>query len=715
MVSKIDTAAVCGHFNGALAGIIPHSGITKAVGLLINQSPSNYVDTVQEIGTVFHNAIQGNFLIDPSEIPHLSFSQDDEYLDWDGNPVKGNHYDLDWINTCLHLDRTPETLKLWAGFTNLKSAAAIEQLSRQEKSEQRESITHTVTVNRQTRREWKRFLDKFIPKLVKELSLDGKREYDILRSIPLSGKASRFVNDKGQLMPCKRGDRDFSNLSQMLKHPVVNRLFRQYPNDAIAATMVGQDATVGELNEFMPDPYPYELPVGAVVVVPKDAQKPRTVYILVGVLDSMSRPMFHKLEEIESRWNIQGVMDQDGARRHVSQVIRRNNRLKHPKQIFSYDQSAFTDNFSYDFIQRPVVEALIKENILKEYDLALLDEINHGEWDAQALGLKFETISFGTGTGMGTPPSFPLASITNGLMVAFAYYKAYGNLPDPTGHNPPGLVVGDDCVIFDEKVAHYYEQFCSDIGLKVNLNKSFHNSHVAEFCGKYITDSDIFSKRKLIYPSCVEAVTDFLDYYQDKADDYFRAYPQLDDLDMTKVLARIREVPRPFGVGRPVEDINLQTATSVEMIASIAYNASKVSDYVLPDLKGSRKDVRVAIRRSAELLPIADVIRLVQQDSDHKEPPKTNILVASLARDVQELDSQLTTSSTWEQLYQVASEVSAKVAEIKRLQPVSPGYDRVPTLTPRKSDALTRLEQFIGLPIDDGDSNRDDPDFEMGS
>lgn len=734
MVSKIDTSAVCGHLNATLSGVLPKSAITKVVGKLVNQSPSNYVDTSKELGVIFHNAMQGNFLIDPGEIPHFPCDKHGTYTDRHGNPVSGNHYKEEWINTLLSLPPTSATYRIWAAMTNLKSAGVIEGLSRVEKKEQCEVIRHTFVPNRETRRDFVRFVRKFTPYLVEKLSLDGSREYDILRSIPRSSKRSRYVDKTGELKPCDRGSAVFADLSLALRHPVVNRIFRKYPGEAIAATIIGVDNYQEQpvLNKNMPEPFDHELPVGAAAVVPKDAQKPRTVWILVGALDSLSRPAFHKLEEIESRWNIQGVMDQDGARHHVKSFLSRNRGRKTPKVVSSYDFSAFTDNLSYDYVQRPIVEELVRENILTEFDLELLDEINHGVWEASALGLKYEYLSFGTGDGMGTPPSFPLASVTNGYLVAYSYYKVYGKMPNPTGNNPPGLVVGDDCVIFDEKVADVYEHLCTSIGLKINYDKSFRNDDVAEFCGKYIDADSIYSKRKLIYPSCLDAVRDFITYYDEKVDDYFRAYPELDDSDMSDIIGRMLSIPQPYGSGAPLEGRDLSELTSIEMIAKIAQDASYATNFIPQSQRGQkpRKDgeeekesdklsrfaqnVKVSIIRSAEVPPICDPITLTRERDTYKEVPKTNVLAMSLALDVVQMYDAISPTADWEQLYQTAIEISDKIQMIKHLDPPLEDKNAVPNHLPQKKSGTSALRSLLEASLMRGGEDEDPYQYELG-
>lgn len=696
MVSKLDAAAVCGHLRASLEGHLDDDSIQKAVGQLVNQSPTDYVTTVTEISAVFHNLMQGDLSIDPASIPHLIRQRD---TDKDGTTkgyVVSEDFKDKWIRDLVQLPRSDETLRLWASLTNLKSAAVIESLSRTELKAQRDVISHVCDPNPDIVQDYQDFVRRYTPFLVKRLCITGDREYDILRSISKSGKASRHVKD-GKLVPTKRGSAEFADLQSALQHPVVYSMFEDYPLDSWAAVVYGVDLEDGE---FTLPPKPRgTIPVGAAAVVPKDAQKPRVVWILEGALDSMSRPMFHKLEEFESRWTLQGVMDQDKSRHIVQQELIANGKRSCPEEFCSYDQSSFTDLFSYKDIQRPFVENLVELNILREFDLALLDRINYGEWDASALGLKHETIRFGTGTGMGTPPSFPLASLSNGLMVAYCYYKETGKFLNPCTSHPIGQVVGDDCTIFNRAIGRRYEAFCTEIGLKINTDKSFTNTSIVEFCGKYITSTQILDKKKLKYTSSLSNLNDQIDYYDDRVDTFYTAYPELEEAGIHEIIARLRLMPRPYGVGVELDSVDLNS-TELELRTLAEATKALATQY---DHHLASADVEEAIERhfGVSNLGLAKNVKFKAPETQWQAPRDLHVLSESLAQDAIEAYHRMQCVATWEDFVQAAEDILMYYQSLTMLL----GYDRpnefmAPILTEhrsRTSDPVKKLLIQSGL------------------
>jgi len=703
MVSSLDTSAVCGHLRASLEGYLDDNAIQKAVGQLVNQSPTDYVTTATEISAVFHNLMQGDLSIDPASIPHLIRQRD---TDKDGSTkgyVEPEDFKDKWIRDLVQLPRSDDTLRLWASLTNLKSAAVIESLSRTELKAQRDVISHVCDPNLDLVQDYQDFVRQYTPFLVKKLCISGDREYDILRSISKSGKASRHVKD-GKLVPTKRGSAEFADLQSSLQHPVVYSMFEDYPLDSWSAAVYGVDLEEGEFS--LPPKPQGTLPVGAAAVVPKDAQKPRVVWILEGALDSLSRPMFHKLEEFESRWTLQGVMDQDKSRHIVQQELIANGKKPCPEEFCSYDQSSFTDLFSYKYIQRPFVENLVELNILREFDLALLDRINYGEWDASALGLKHETIKFGTGTGMGTPPSFPLASLSNGLMVAYCYYKETGRFLNPCTSRPIGQVVGDDCTIFNRAIGRRYEEFCTEIGLKINNDKSFTNTSIVEFCGKYITPTQILDKKKLKYTSSLSNLNDQIDYYDDRVDTFYTAYPELEEAGIHEIIARLRLLPRPYGVGVELDSIDLNsTELELRTLAEATKAIATQFDHHL-----ASADVEEAVERhfGVSNLKLARNVKFREPEVKRQTQEGPIVLAESLAQDAIEAYHRMQCAAAWEDFVQAAEDILMYYQSLTMmLGHVRPNEFMAPILTEhrnRTSDPVKKLLVQSGLGSEHSDS-----------
>jgi hypothetical protein len=134
MVEKIDNQTVCAHAKAHLSGLLPDEEIQRMVGYLNSLEPQHYYDVCKDIATVMTNAMLGKFNLDRSSIPSLAVTNHvAKRKNLKGEEVPGNTYKLGWLNSILSLEPSADTLKVWSGLTNLKSAAVIKQLSRSEK------------------------------------------------------------------------------------------------------------------------------------------------------------------------------------------------------------------------------------------------------------------------------------------------------------------------------------------------------------------------------------------------------------------------------------------------------------------------------------------------------------------------------------------------------------------------------------------------------
>lgn len=694
MIESIDQRSVCGHFKAALSGRIPNDTIQAAVGKMINLDPNAYEQVAKELATVFTRALLGRFYIPQEEIPHLAVSnQITAYTDRYGNQVYGNKYKDEWLDQCLHLPPSPTTFQIWAGMTNLKSACVIKTLSRSEKDAQYRAFRHTVDIDDDFASEWRYFVDLFTPVLIEQLELDQEREYDPLWSTPSSSsKHSVTLNDKGELITCLRGSREYADPRLQLRHPAINRLARRHPKEFAEAFYFGYTVS-GDVIIDLPEPFDHEPPIGRCGLAPKRAQKPRTVWIPLAIADSLSRPVFHKLKEIELRWNIQGVKSHDDSRRRIRRKLARNVNLRQPQTFCSYDQSAFTDNFSYDIIQRPILESLHQGGIILEYDLDVVDMINHGNWDLKALGRKYEQVPFGTGTGMGTPPSFALASVANGYLVAYSYWKAYGRLPSFQRGKEPGLVVGDDCCIFDKGTGFQYEKVCSTIGLSINESKSFKSQDTAEFCGKLITPEGVWDKHKLIDFPTLSGMTDLIKYYGDKSDLFFAEFSDVLGIQVLDSVHRIQEVPEPYGAKefqyheKPFSELSM-----VDQMATTLQEVARLESLVPDDLTSRRRDFKAIIDRKAMCPEIrcTDTDPAYQQDhppmlqlDEYRKAIVHNILLEYHRAQSQSLENLYKLSEQVNEVYTALINNDSKLFEkfAQSLPTIVPGRRRGAQLT----------------------------------
>jgi hypothetical protein len=692
MVDKIDNQAVCGHLKATLHEVVPNDDLQVWIGKLNSLDPSTFVLVAKDLATVFTYAFQGRYDIDPQEIPRLGVKGTTKRIDRSGSPVDGNLYRDPIINKLLDLPFNQKTDKIYAALTNLKSAAVIFDLSRTEKDEAYSSIAHSTYIDPDLVHEWTSFVDGFTDYFFAVMQPSAVLESNPIWMNPSSDTTTCYINSRGELRSAKKGDyRTISGLNN-LRQPDINRIARAYPDEFAHAVILGFPVIGAEFE--LPEPFSKSTPIGRVALAPKRAQKPRIVFIPLSYLDCMSRPLFHKLENLYS-WNIQGVKSHDESRLFVQRLLANNPDLE---EIWSFDQSSFTDNFDYYRIQRPILLALKRHNYINDYDLAVVDTINGGVWDATTL--RRDYVRFGTGTGMGTPPSFVLASIGNGYLYAYAYYKVHGIYPDPRPDRPcQAIIVGDDSAIRGRAVAQEYLKLCEQIGLKVNTTKSMHSHHVAEFCGKMITKEGIYDKKKLIDMTSYAGVADNADYYQASMDEYLESFPEFRPL-----VRQLERIPRPFGLAEPLDlrnHIPIESMTHEQQVTLLQQQISSLNalqkEGKIPSLKEwkeRRKRVDSLPRPSYELNVDTDEPKC---DAIKDESQLTKSLIRDAIdiyqhADLHSVDELHHTADTIDRVYRLVCDLRGGTVEPTR------ATDHV-SLTRRRdqdlADALTNIVKTV--------------------
>jgi hypothetical protein len=631
MIETIDRRATCGHLKALLSDVILNDELQAWIGWLNNLDPETFNSVAKDLGHVMTNAFQGKFDIPPEEVPHLAaYKSKTKRKDRNGNPIPGTYYKSKVLNTILDLDLSdPHNEFIIAGLSNLKSACVIKSLSRTEKDAAYSSITHTTDIDPVFISLWNEFVEGFTPYLIDRLKPVPKEEYMPLYQAPASDKHTCYIDSQGRLKKAQKGDLRTMSPS-VFKHPIVNRIAKTYPDEFASAVLIGYPVIGADFQ--LPTPFDFDIPVGYITIAPKRAQKARIVFIPHAILDSMSRPAFYKITSLYS-WNVQGVESHDDSRLAVQQMLK--NIADIPDaEIWSFDQSAFTDNFDYNRIQRPIVLALRNQGLLSDYDVEVIDNLNNGSWDATYLRPN-KVIRFGTGTGMGTPPSFPLASIGNGYLYAFAYTQVYGEFPDPLSKTPLAQVVGDDICIADTAVALKYSEICEQIGLKINKSKTMCSHDAAEFCGKMISIREIYDKHKLIdittYPGMVET----MDYYRTSMDEYLESFPMFEPL-----VRQLEKIPRPFGTGQEI-DLRyhgpIDQMTVPEQLTLVNQQISKMSNFINQERVPDVKEFRELEKRLDNLPPIdfeLDVSTPKEVVTQHDLPSPYDKAVVANALDI---------------------------------------------------------------------------------
>jgi hypothetical protein len=536
--------ALCGHLEALLVGEIPFTEIQALVGILSKMQDVTYKEAADEISIVFTSALIGQFNIDPMATPHLSNTVQVDRKDGLTKSVYGGPFRI--LNAILELEPTsPKTQMIWAGMTNLKSVVLREdtRLSRQDKVKNYQSIVHSTEIDQQVVDGFVAFVKVYVPYLTEGMVIPDK-EYQPVWSIASSDKKHMvYIGPNGQCESISRSNDKLFDMTNAIRVPSIQRLALEDPSEFLSRTLYGEAVEAEWDVDTFPVPFENETPTGKVGISPKNGMKPRVVVIMSPIMGSLSFPIGRVLKSINTQTTIQWVDDQDGAREDIQRIVSRNIKKANPDQIKSFDQSSFTDNFSYEKIQRPVLEVLKEIGIVTDYDIHIMDTVCTGLYDLSVLR-KGYSARYGTGTPMGSYPSFPLASMCNGLLAAWAYTRVHGHFPTKTEHY--AWIVGDDCVIRNSLVAEEYERICNDIGLKVNTSKSISSQRCVEFCSTFITPQGIFKKKKLPEFTDLGALVEAISYYG--PEQFVAGFPRF-----RTITAEIEAVPKPFGLGPEVD------------------------------------------------------------------------------------------------------------------------------------------------------------------
>jgi hypothetical protein len=177
------------------------------------------------------------------------------------------------------------------------------------------------------------------------------------------------------------------------------------------------------------------------------------------------------------------------------------------------------------------------------------------------------------GQPLGTIPSFALLAYTQHLLVrwAAARTKYAGNLSDL-----PYVILGDDVVIRDKRIAKSYREILSALGVPVNDSKSVDSRRLGEFAGRTILRNAYGFKLKHLHAKTLRTLRSTLNTYGRKA---IRMYPKSLHRD---ALYSIEVGPLP-GATDEYNDFLFQIA--VEYYALLAEKEDEVRPLPLSEVK----------------------------------------------------------------------------------------------------------------------------------
>jgi len=211
---------------------------------------------------------------------------------------------------------------------------------------------------------------------------------------------------------------------------------------------------------------PYEGPelmIGRLATKNEPAGKVR-VFAMVDVwTQSILNPLHKMLFAFLKGLPNDGTFDQHAA------VMRCKEKAKVAGLSFGYDLSAATDRLPISLqvsILEPIIGIRLSElwkDILVGRPYYLKNEDN-----------SYSQLYYGTGQPMGALSSWAMLAITHHFIVQLSYIKAYSFFERNNASEwfDNYEVLGDDIVIFDEKVAKQYLLLMESYGVAINLSKS---------------------------------------------------------------------------------------------------------------------------------------------------------------------------------------------------------------------------------------------------
>lgn len=166
----------------------------------------------------------------------------------------------------------------------------------------------------------------------------------------------------------------------------------------------------------------------------------------------------------------------DGTFNQQLSVKRAVEKVKVSKQSFGYDLSAATDRLPIA-LQKIIISSIFNNTIANAWGNLL---VGREYILKKCIHLDTDTaFSYSVGQPMGALSSWAMLAITHHLIVQWCSFKVHNRI----FWNEDYELLGDDIVIFDDKIASKYLDIMKLLGLEINLSKSVvsPNGKVIEF------------------------------------------------------------------------------------------------------------------------------------------------------------------------------------------------------------------------------------------
>lgn len=350
-----------------------------------------------------------------------------------------------------------------------------------------------------------------------------KRKYQTLAEIPAALNKNSYSLVRKQSVP--RKDQDVYNLYAFLSQPKINDLIMAYPQEFADCLITGERAVIEwDLIKIKSLRRNTEEPLGSIGIIPERGGKYRVVAVPCAPLLSLNKPVADVLGRIAKGLPSSGVDSHDKAVQKISKLLGRKDLTFH-----CYDWKDFTDRFPRN-LQRELLLALEAKGLIKPFDIAVQDCICEALFD-----FRKEPVRYAVGTPQGTYASFPEASVSHSLLLHTLWECVEGKAISPFTTKCPFIVIGDDVVIWHDKLADLYKQIMLELGVEINVNKSIISKNIAEMCSKLITSDKAYLQKKL---EPIKGKASFIEAYR-----YYNGH-----IEVTAPNAVLLFLPYPFGV-----------------------------------------------------------------------------------------------------------------------------------------------------------------------
>jgi hypothetical protein len=191
---------------------------------------------------------------------------------------------------------------------------------------------------------------------------------------------------------------------------------------------------------------------GKISLAAEPAGKTRLFAICNFWVQSVLKPFHNQLMEVLKLFKTDGTFDQIGQFNRILIETK-------DKATFCFDLSKATDRFPI-LLQRLLIGVVVNSDFAEAWSNLI---------SRFPFTYNNNSYTWIVGQPLGAFSSWAMFALTHHLVVQFCYFKVYNRI---RWFNDYALL-GDDIVIWDKPVAIYYQQFMNDIGVEINLTKSY--------------------------------------------------------------------------------------------------------------------------------------------------------------------------------------------------------------------------------------------------